>query len=101
MANPIQRVQSFANAILDRTATEAQLRAVAHAYAMRANEQEIIDTFGVGREALTDTQKCTVLLEMVRREIRGHLRYTAEQAEMTKAGAVIKGAGDASEAGFA
>ncbi len=100
MATPIQRAQAWANALLDKQATEPQLRAVAHAYAMRANEQEIIDVFGHGREQLTDEEKCIVLLEMVRREVRGHLRYTAEQGKMAEAQPHIKAAGDSAEAMF-
>lgn len=100
MATPIQRAQAWATALLDKAPTETQLRAVAHAYAMRANEQEIIDVFGHGRDRLTDEQKCIVLLEMVRREVKGHLRYTAEQGKMAEAGPHIKAAGDAAEALF-
>ena len=100
MADPITRAFAWAGALLNTQASEAQLRAVAHAYAMRANEQEIIDAFGHGREDLTDEEKCIVLLEMVRREVRGHLRYTAEQAKMAEAQPHIKAAGDAAEAMF-
>lgn len=100
MADPITRAFAWANALLDTQTTEVQLRAVAHAYAMRANELEIIDVFGVGREDLTDEQKCAVLLEMVRREVRGHLRYTAEQGKLAEAQPLIKAAGDAAEAMF-
>lgn len=100
MATPIERVIEFASAILGTTATELQLRAVAHAYAMRADEHEIVTAFGVGRDELNDEQKCIVLLEMVRREIRGHLRYTAEQAALTEAQPGIKAAGDSAANSF-
>ena len=80
MADPITRAFTWAGALLNTEPSEPQLRAVADAYAMRANEQEIIDVFGHGRDELTDEEKCIVLLEMVRRDVRGHLRYTAEQS---------------------
>lgn len=100
MATPIQRITMYATAILDKAPTEAQLRLVADAYAKRAPADEIMAAFGKPYEELGDNEKAIVLLEMLKREAIGHIRYAAEQAATVQLSASVRQAGDAAEAKF-
>lgn len=100
MATPIERIIMFARSVLDAEPTEQQLRAIADAYASRAPADEIMEAFGKPYEELSDDEKSLVLLEMLRREARAHLRYAAEQKASAELSAMVRQAGDAAEALF-
>lgn len=98
MPTPIERVVAYTNALLGYEASETQIRVIADAYAFKASSIEIEEYFGTTYENLNDEQKCIVLLEMLKREAKTHIRYAAEQKTMAQVAITVSQAGNVAEA---
>lgn len=96
----VQRIVAIANALVNGTATAAQIRAVADAYVDRMGDDQIQSLFGVPIAQLTDEQRAHVYVQTILDEARVALRYKAEKDAQTAASAAIKAAGDAATGGL-
>lgn len=91
-ATPVQRQTAIVNALIDGTATNQQLTAVADAFVASLTDAQCSAQFGHACAALTNAEKATVVVQTIRRDIINRIAQRERAVAVTAAQAAIDAA---------
>lgn len=74
MATPIQRITAIVDALLDATATSAQLTTVGDGYVNYVSDEYVMDNYGKAKADLTNSERAHIAVTVMRQQVKTFLK---------------------------